>query len=213
MKLLTAITFSILTTIALQAKTTMCFKENHKSMATIESIPLDGGLCSSIKSIQDMKKDGWIIDDIKIENKNIGKNYIYILKKDEKNLSLIDENKLEQKILAKLEKRKKEEIENQKRDITIRMSKNGKELYKKQCQSCHGIKADLLTYNTSRALVSLNYNDMKLAIRDYSLGDYNRGRAFIMRPYAIMLSSKDIKNVYSYIQSLKPQTKKDKTKK
>ena len=27
------------------ADTTMCFKENHQSMSTIENTPIDGGLC------------------------------------------------------------------------------------------------------------------------------------------------------------------------
>jgi len=30
---------------SLLADTTMCFKENHPSMATIETVPLNGGAC------------------------------------------------------------------------------------------------------------------------------------------------------------------------
>ena len=41
------------------ADTTMCFKENHQSMSTIENTPLDGGLCAGKNTIADMKAKGW----------------------------------------------------------------------------------------------------------------------------------------------------------
>ena len=41
---------------SLLADTTMCFKENHPSMATIETVPLNGGACGGKYSINDMKK-------------------------------------------------------------------------------------------------------------------------------------------------------------
>ena len=58
----------------------MCFKENHQSMSTIETTPLDGGLCASKNTITDMKAKGWNVDDIKISNTPNGMNFIYILK-------------------------------------------------------------------------------------------------------------------------------------
>ncbi len=204
MKLLTTITLGLLTTISLNAKTTMCFKENHLSMTTIETIALDGGECSSSKNVQDMKKAGWAVDDIKIEKSTNGNNYIYIFKKDEIITSTIDEEKLEQKILQRLETRKKEEQIARKKEVKVRMSKDGKKLYINKCQSCHGAKATELTGN-SRDLTKINFFDFKTTIRDYGLGEYDRGTAFRMLPYANLMDSRDIKNVYSYINSLKPK--------
>ncbi len=205
MKLLTSVTLGLITATSLFAQTTMCFKENHNSMATIESTPLDGGACSSSKSLLDMKKEGWAVEDIKIETASSGKNYIYVLKKEEtQNLSKLDEEKLEQRILQRLETRKQEELAAKKKEVKIRMSKDGKALYIKKCQNCHGEKADN-PYGNSRALVNLNFVDFKTTIRDYELGEYDRGQAFIMRPYANAMNSTDIKNVYSYIQTLKPK--------
>ncbi len=211
MKFLTSISLGIITASSLFAQTTMCFKENHPSMSTIETTPLDGGVCASTKSISDMKKDGWRIEDIKIENSQNGKNYIYILKRETQDISSIDEKRLEEKILKKLEDRKKQEIAIKKVEIKQKMSKDGKQLYISMCQKCHGEKANKKAYNTSRPLVNLNYSDMKLAIRDYVLNEYDRGRAILMKPYAIKMTSKDIKNVYSYIQTLKP-SKEEETK-
>lgn len=206
MKILKTLTISLLatSTIAL-AQTTMCFKENHASMATIESTTLDGGLCSSSKSVNDMKKDGWIVDDIKITSTQNGNNYIYIFKKDLPTLSSLDEEKLEQRIMEKLEKRKKEEIEIKKKEALAAMSRSGKQLYIKQCQTCHGEKGEIRAHNTSRPLNTLSLDDMIISIRDYTLGEYDRGRAFIMNPYAQLISEKDVKNVYAYLKTLKPK--------
>ena len=208
MKLLTSITLGLITSTSLFAQTTMCFKENHISMATIESTTLDGGLCSSSKTVQDMKNEGWSVDDIKIEKSSNGNNYIYIFKKEEATLSSLDEEKLEQRIMQRLETRKEEEKAAKIVAIKEKMSKSGKELYIKTCQTCHGEKADLKPYNTSRALVDLSLQDMQLAIRDYMIDEYDRGYAMIMKPYANMLNNQKIKEVYSYIKSLKPQVAK-----
>lgn len=208
MRLLTSlVTLGLITASALSAKTTMCFKENHTSMSTIESTALDGGACSSTKSVQDMKKDGWSVDDIKIEKSSTGSNYIYIFKKDENTLTTLDEQALEQRILQRLEERKKAEIQIKKQEAILRMSKNGKKLYIDKCQRCHGEKADEL-YGPSRALNQLDLEEFQTTMRDYVLGEYDRGQAVIMRPYATAVDSRDIKNIYSYILSLKkPQEK------
>jgi cytochrome c553 len=203
MKLLT-LALGLITSTSIYAQTTMCFKENHTSMMTIEKTTLDGGECSSTKSVIDMKKDGWNIDDIKIEKTTSGNNYIYIFKKEEQNLSSLDEEKLEQRIMHRLETRKKEELAQKKIDIKRIMSKNGKTMYIKQCQSCHGEKAEILSSNTSRALSKLSLQDFELSMRGYLLDDYDRGRAFIMKPYAVITDSNDIKNIYSYIKTLNP---------
>ncbi len=202
MKFFTTITLGLLATISLNAQTTMCFKENHPSIATIETTTLDGGMCKSSKNAQDMKNEGWSVDDIKIETSKNGNNYIYIFKKNEILTNSIDEEKLEQKILQRLEKRKKEEQIASKKEVKVRMSKNGKKLYINKCQNCHGEKATKLTGN-SRDLTKLNFFDFKTTIRDYGLGEYDRGTAFRMLPYANLMDSRDIKNVYSYINSLK----------
>ncbi len=205
MKLITSLTLGLITSTSLFAQTTMCFKENHTSMATIESTTLDGGLCSSSKTVQDMKKDGWSVDDIKIEKSSNGNNYIYIFKKEEASLSSLDEEKLEQRIMQRLEIRKEEEKAAKIVAVKERMSKSGKELYINKCQTCHGGKANLTPYNSSRALIDLTLQDMQLAIRDYKIDEYDRGYAMIMRPYANMLTSQKMKEVYSYIKTLKPK--------
>jgi len=210
MNIKTFLAFSLLSSAALFAQTTMCFKENHSSMATIESTPLDGGLCSSTKSLADMKKEGWSVDDIKIEQSTNGKNYIYILKKEAQTLSTMDEEKLEQRIMQRLEKRKTQEQAKKKKEALIRMSKSGKDLYIKQCQRCHGEKAKIKAYGVARKLIDLSLQDMQLSIREYTIGEYNRGKAFLMKPYAQIMSPRDVKNVYSYIKTLKPKEDKKK---
>lgn len=196
------------------ANTTMCYKENHRSMSTIEQTKLDGGECASSKSLIDMKKEGWIIDNINIEKASNGSNYIYILKKDiQENISSMDEKMIEERILAKLEKRKKEEIQLKKKKILDSMAKSGKALYLDKCQKCHGEKADKRPFNTSRPLIELNLSDMQQSIRDYNLNDYDRGKAIIMKPYAILLTDKRVKSVYTYIKSLKSKEVQEKEEK
>lgn len=209
MKLLTALTLGLLTSSSLLANTTMCYKENHKFMATIENTKLDGGECSSTKSVNDMKNDGWSVADINIEKSDMGSNYIYIFKKEVQTVSSIDEEKLEQKILEKLEKRKSEEIKIKKREAFARLSKSGKNIYVNTCQRCHGEDAAKKAYGTSRPLIDLSLNDFKQSIRDYKSGDYNRGMAMIMKPYAFNLGSQKVKEVYTYIKSLKPEEQKE----
>lgn len=210
MKVLSAITFGLLTTTSLLANTTMCFKENHTSMTTIETTPLDGGECNSTKSINDMKKEGWIVDDIKIESSSNGNNYIYILKKETINASSLDEEKLEARIMQKLEKRKEAEKAEKIIQIKEKMSKDGKKFYINKCQSCHGEKAEKKAYGTSRPLIDLSLEDMQLSIRDYRVDDYDRGNAFVMKRYVNILTEKRIKDIYSYIKTLKPKKEESK---
>ena len=106
-------TILLLSSTSLLAETTMCFKENHKSMTTIESTPLDGGICNSKFSINDMKAKGWSVDDIKISQTANGMNFIYILKtaSSAQATPVIAGNQadMEARILQKLEKKKVEE--------------------------------------------------------------------------------------------------------
>ena len=187
------------------SQTTMCFKKNHSDFTTLETTKLDGGACASEKSLQDMKKDGWKTDDIKID----GNNYIYILKKDEINTQNVNMAKLEAQILKRLEQ--KEEIANQTAILEkkARMSVSGKKMYENKCQNCHGEKGEALPGN-SRALNELNLFDFKTAIRDYNNGSgYDRGTAFQMLAYANLMNEKDINNVYLYLEAInKKETKK-----
>lgn len=240
MRLLTTLTLTSMLTLSIAAaQTTMCFKQNHKDMATIEQTNLDGGLCKGSKSVDDMKKDGWLIDDIKITSKENANNYIYIFKKAEPKkevvvqkvvpvvqpvtpvvpatkqvvVSNIDEAALEEKILQRLEQRKKEEIALKKQQIYFRKSKSGEKLYKNKCQSCHGQKGEIPSRGVSREINKLNLQDFTISIRDYNNGTYDRGMAFVMKPYATLMSDQDVKNVYVYLRSINQKKKKEETKK
>lgn len=61
----------------LKAEVTLCFKKNHQDIATIENIKLEGGECNSKNTVNDMKKIGWIITDIKITPTTLGTDFIY----------------------------------------------------------------------------------------------------------------------------------------
>ena len=187
--------------INLQAQTTMCYKENHTSMSTIETISLNGGKCENKKSVQQMKKDGWEVDDIEITKTTKGKNYIYIFKKDiQQN---INEEALMAKVLAKIEAGKKEKFKADKEKYRLASLAGGKKLYIAKCQNCHGAKAELEPMNTSRALKGLSLIDFESALEGYDRGDYDRGTAIIMRPYAVGINDTDIKNIYFYLKTLK----------
>lgn len=200
MKILTTLALTTLLSTLAFSQTTMCFKENHKNMSTIETAKLSGGECNNIKSVKDMKNEGWDVDDIKIN----GSNYIYIFKKENISSAAVDMDALETQILQRLEVRKNETERKRKVEIKYNMSISGKKLYIKKCQTCHGDKGEK-EVGTSRAINSIGLSDFKTTIRDYVLGTYDRGAAFQMRPYANLMSEKDATNVYIYLKSLKPK--------
>ena len=189
------------------ADTTMCFKENHQSMSTIETTPLDGGLCAGKNTITDMKAKGWNVDDIKISNTPNGMNFIYILKTpvsqavSSSNFSG-NQADMEARIMDKLEKKKEAE----KKAIEVKAIQdaaiNGEKTYVNKCQSCHGTNGEKNAYNTSRPLKDLSIEDMSVAIRDYKLGNKTSGNAIIMTPYANYVNENDIKGIYSYLQKI-----------
>ena len=189
------------------ADTTMCFKENHQSMSTIENTPLDGGLCAGKNTIADMKAKGWNVDDIKISQTPNGTNFIYILKTpvtqavSSSNFSG-NQADMEARILEKLEKKKEAE----KKAIEVKAIQdaaiNGEKTYVNKCQSCHGANGEKNAYNTSRPLKDLSIEDMTVSIRDYKLGNKNSGNAVIMTPYANYLNENDIKGIHSYLQKI-----------
>ncbi|XPV68149.1 MAG: c-type cytochrome [Halarcobacter sp.] len=198
----------IFSSLSLFAQTTMCYKENVTSMSGIDDIKLDGGDCQGDKSLNDMKELGWSVDDINITKANKGMNYIYILK-NETQYSKNDIDKIEQKIVERLEKKKVEDKKRRIKEIKIKMSREGKVKYVQKCQSCHGEKGEV-EYRTSRAINTLSLQEFITTIRDYDLRQYDRGQAIVMYPYANVLDSSAIKNVYLYLESLKP--KKEETK-
>ena len=189
------------------ADTTMCFKENHQSMSTIETTPLDGGLCAGKNTITDMKAKGWNVDDIKISQTTNGMNFIYILKTPVSQMATQsnfsgNQADMEARILEKLEKKKEAE----KKAIEVKAIQdaaiNGEKTYVNKCQSCHGTNGEKNAYNTSRPLKDLSIEDMSVSIRDYKLGNKNSGNAVIMTPYANYVNENDIKGIYSYLQKI-----------
>ncbi len=200
MKLLTIIALSTLSLTFLNAQTTMCYKENHKSMATIEQTHLDGGLCKGEKSSEDMNSEGWSTNEIKIN----GMNYIYIFKKQTA-VSDINLDALEAKIIKKLQKAeevKKKQILEETRLANLAA---GQSMYLRNCESCHGVEGELNSSNTSRPIINLSLKEFNASIRGYTINDkdQDRGRAIIMKPYADMMTPNDLKNIFSYLQSLK----------
>ena len=106
-------TILLLGSTSLLADTTMCFKENHKSMSTIENTPLDGGICAGKYTVNDMKTKGWSVDDIKISQTATGMSFIYVLKTATVTTSSSNftgnQAQMEANIIAKLEKKKEVE--------------------------------------------------------------------------------------------------------
>lgn len=83
MKLLTKTIFTLFATTilsqGLSAKTTICYKKDWNSPATIETTKLDGGECKGKVSYKDMTSQGWFLKDMRIEKGEDGLNYIYVL--------------------------------------------------------------------------------------------------------------------------------------
>ena len=182
----------------LSASTTMCYKKDHVDPSTIESVALDGGKCDGKLSVKDMKKDGYFVDTMKIQNSKSddGLNYIYIFKKD--SLKAVSTTDLKSQL-----KQIREDKEKQKKIDDTKVSvEKGKKLYEYTCMQCHGKDANEEAYNTSKPLSSLTLDDMKVSIRAYGFDEKDNGMAMIMKPYADSLIFKDIENIYNYIQTL-----------
>jgi cytochrome c553 len=198
-------TIILLGSSSLFADTTMCFKENHKSMSTIENTPLDGGLCNGKFTVNDMKAKGWNVDDIKISQSPNGMNFIYILKTATTQISSNftgTQAQMEANILAKLEKKKEAEekakVEKELKDATIL----AQELYTTKCQSCHGANGEKRAYNTSRPLKDLSAEEMAQSIKNYKVGNVNTINGNIMTPYANFLDTNEIKGIHNYLNTM-----------
>lgn len=197
----------LLTSTSIFADTTMCFKENHQSMSTIENTPLNGGLCAGKNTIADMKAKGWNVDDIKISQTPNGMNFIYILKtpvSQAVSTSNFSGNQadMEARILEKLEKKKEEEKKNKEIKIIEEASIAGEYTYVNKCQTCHGEKGELEAKGYSRPLNTLSEEEMKDSISGYMNGNYDRGMAMLMQAISNAITYKDIKEVHAYLNKI-----------
>ena len=200
-------TILLLGSTSLLADTTMCFKENHKSMSTIENTPLDGGICAGKYTVNDMKTKGWTVDDIKISQTATGMSFIYVLKTtvtattSSSNFTG-NQAQMEANILAKLEQKKvaeeKAKVEQELKDSAVM----AKELYTNKCQTCHGTNGEKSAYNSSRPLKDLSVEDMQESIKNYKIGNVNSMNANIMTPYANFVDYKEIKGINAYLKEL-----------
>ena len=196
----------LMSTTSIFAETTMCFKENQSSMSTIESTPLNGGLCAGKFSVNDMKAKGWSVDDIKISQTPTGMNFIYILKNgttvQTPAVATGNQADMEARIIAKLEKKKVEEekakVEKELKDAAI----DAEKLYTSKCQNCHGTNGEKRAYNSSRPLKDLSLEEMQESIKDYKIGRINSSTANIMTPYANFIDYKELKGIQAYLSKI-----------
>ena len=198
----------LLTSTSLLADTTMCFKEGHSSMSTIENIALEGGACAGKYSIKDMKAKGWSVDDIKISQGSNGMNFIYILKDGKTVQPVYSSNfsgnsaDMEARILEKLEKKKEEEKKAKEAKELKDAIESAENLYVNKCQNCHGANGELSAYNSARPLKDLSAEDMQESIKDYKNGRKNSINANIMIPYANFIDTKEIKAIQAYLSKI-----------
>lgn len=191
---------SIFTSSTLLAQTTMCFKKDVHDLTKLEDIKLNGGECKSAYSLNDMKKDGWQVSDIKINNND----YIYILKKGADiswNGTSTDTEALEEKLLKKIEEKRKNELIEKKRKENELLISSGKSFYEKKCMSCHGLKGELEPGN-SRTIKELSLDEFEYTMNSYRSGLYDRGTGIQMKGYANISSNDDIKNIFNYLKSI-----------
>ena len=197
----------LLSSTSIFADTTMCFKENHQSMSTIENTPLNGGACAGKNSINDMKANGWSVDDIKISQTPNGMNFIYILKTPTTQTTAVNtvsgnSADMEARILAKIEKKKEEEKKATEVKIQKDLAIEGEAFYVKKCQSCHGEKGELTAKGYSRPLNSLSNEEMRDSIAGYTNGTYNRGMASTMQPITSTLTYVTLEKVHAYLNKI-----------
>lgn len=191
------------------ASTTMCFKESHSSMTTIESIALDGGECAGKYSINDMKAKGWSVDDIKISQTPKGMNFIYILKSPNHSKiapmaaaggAAISQEQMEANIMAKLEAKKVAE-EKAKVEQEIKEAKiDAQGIYTNQCQNCHGVKGEVRKGNSR--LNELTTEQMEEALKDYKLGVGEKASSVYAPSHINFLNDKTIKGIKAYLDSI-----------
>ena len=199
-------TIILLGSTSLLADTTMCFKENHQSMSTIENTPLDGGVCAGKNTVNQMKAKGWSVDDIKISQTATGMSFIYILKNGVVPTATTsftgNQAQMEANIIAKLEKKKEEEIKAKEIQEIQEAVIDGENIYTNKCQTCHGANGEKSAYNSARPLKSLSVEDMEESIKNYKNGKVDSSNATIMTPYANYLDSKTVKGIHAYLNKI-----------
>ena len=197
----------ILSSTTIFAETTMCFKENA-SMTTIESTPLNGGACNGKYTVNDMKAKGWNVDDIKISTTATGMNFIYILKTATASAPTTSSNfvgnqaQMEANIIAKLEKKKQDEIKAKEIQEIKEAAIDGENIYKNKCQACHGATGEKSAYNTSRPLKNLSVEEMSDSIKDYKNGAVASQNAILMAPYANYVNENILKGIHGYLNKI-----------
>ena len=205
--------------ISANAQTTMCFKKNHKDITTIEDVKLNGGDCNGAYSLNEMKKDGWKTNDIKITtNQDGSSNFVYILKKGE-NLtdfsnynSEFSQEELEQRIMKRLVEKKKQDQEKAKQEQLQASITNGEVLYS-SCVSCHGLKGEKSAYNVAKPLNTLSANEMDVSISSYTNdSSYGYGYQTIMKQYATNLTEDKLKDIKAYLDSVNNKNQELETK-
>lgn len=199
--------------LAFGAESTMCFKQNWAFLADIETVALDGGECKGVKSVEAMKKEGWIVADIKVNQVKMGMDYLYIFKKgaDNAQVSANINNQvvapavvpntvaLTDELMKQIEARKEAR---EKQDKETKRLVSGEKMYKQSCFNCHGEKGESTAYHTSRALNKMSEEDIVYAIRGYNLNDYDKGMAYLMAPYANFMTKEDALSVSAYLKSI-----------
>ena len=204
---------SFFTLLNLNAATTMCYKENITDPALSQTTALEGGECLGSKSVEDMQKEGWEINDIKITpSKTSGMNYTYVFKKGGASLadeqSSMSEEELMARIIEKMEMRnkakKKLQKEEERKAIIARIST----FYIENCQQCHGEKGELNAYGVSRPLKDLTLAQLEKGVDKYLFENIGTSTAFLMKPYAQMVTDTQLNDIYLYLESLNPKEEK-----
>ena len=205
------ITSIFISTSTLLAQTTMCFKQNHKDMTTIENIKLNGGECKGAYSLNEMKKDGWKVNDIKIsQGQNDTSNFVYILRKGETSTNFsnfnsgISQEELENRLLQKLEQKRIEERKQKEIEIKLTKIQDGKSIYESKCSSCHGQNGEISVYGVSKPMKDLTLDELEYSIRGYKRSEIDNGYGIVMTPYARSINSEDLENIFNYLKSINP---------
>jgi len=199
--------YLICTASVLSASATMCYKKEHLDPSTIETIALSGGECKDKLSVTDMKKNGYQVDSMKIQEGKNGFNYIYVFEKEIKsknkeNVALVSNTLTDEELTARLENIQKKKEEKIEKEEIISSMDSAKKIYEETCRRCHG-DGTISAYNLARPLKDLSLEDMQDAIRDYSNGTKDNGMAMLMQPYSNLVTTKDIKGIYNYLQTIK----------
>lgn len=185
---------------SLFAQTTMCFTKDVKDITVLENIKLNGGECKSAYSLNDMKKNGWEVSDIKINNND----YIYIFKKGSSvnwNGTSTNTEELEERLLKKMEEKRKKEIEEKKALAEKELFSKTKKFYENKCQSCHGVNGELEP-GFSVKIKDLSKDKFLEAMDGYRINSYNKGSADQMKAYAMTTSEKESENIIKYLKSI-----------